>query len=509
MRDRLPRASFLIGFLVCLSTARPARAQADKPEAGAPAESPPESDAAAPADSGGGLFEQSLSAGAAKSETASAAPPFTLNGYVRGDLFVGLIPGSNPLGQQSGGTAAKFGEMKANYGELSLQLRTAKTAYGDGFAEARIRYGLQGADNQTYVDLREAYANAYVGPLDLRIGKQIVVWGRADALNPTSNITPVDFRIRSPLEDDIRLGNAGARAFLRFAPFRLEGIWMPIYLPTELPTIQLPQYVSFGKPVFPSPDLKNGLVAGRLHLEVAALETSVSYLRGFAPLPGLTLTELKFDPTTPSVVISRTAYQQEVIGFDFSTALGEVMTVRGEAAYRRPTDYDKARPKPYEARPDVQYVLGADHNFGSLSVIAQYMGRYVFDWKKEPGPTMDLDTNILKGDEASLRGVATDAINFQLAKTSQILFSQTAELQHLATLRLEWQALHETLSLSALALVNFTTREWALMPRIAYRFSDALIGYVGAQIFRGPNDTLFGLIDDELTAGYMELRYQF
>ena len=35
-------------------------------------------------------------------------------------------------------------EMKADYGELSLQLRTAKSAYGDGFAEARIRYGLQG-----------------------------------------------------------------------------------------------------------------------------------------------------------------------------------------------------------------------------------------------------------------------------------------------------------------------------------------------------------------------------
>ena len=63
--------------------------------------------------------------------------------------------------------------------------------------------------------MREAYVNAYLGPFDLRLGKQIIVWGRADALNPTNNLTPVDFRIRSPLEDDIRLGNVGARAFLR------------------------------------------------------------------------------------------------------------------------------------------------------------------------------------------------------------------------------------------------------------------------------------------------------
>ena len=56
------------------------------------------------------------------------------------------------------------------------------------------------------------------------------MWGRADALNPTSNLTPVDFRIRSPLEDDIRIGNVGARGFLRFSPVRLEGVWMPVYL---------------------------------------------------------------------------------------------------------------------------------------------------------------------------------------------------------------------------------------------------------------------------------------
>ena len=36
--------------------------------------------------------------------------------------------------------------------------------------------------------------------------------------------------------------------------------------------------------------------------------------------------------------VSRTAYDQQVIGFDFSTALGDVLTLRGEAAYRRPYD---------------------------------------------------------------------------------------------------------------------------------------------------------------------------
>ena len=296
----------------------------------------PAADAGAPApgaaDTGGGLFEQSQAAAApttAPSDlavVAAKAPPFTLNGYARGDVFVGKTPDVNAA------------EMKANYGELSLQLRTAKSVWGDGFADARIRYGLQGNQQGTFVDLREAYANAYIGPFDLRLGKQIIVWGRADALNPTNNLTPVDFRIRSPLEDDIRLGNVGARAFLRLGVARLEGVWMPTYLATELPPVGLPPLVSFGPATFPSADIRNGLVAGRAHLELAAFDASISYLRGYAPLPGLTLATVTFDMVNPGITVSRTAYDQQVIGLDFSTALGEVATLRGEAAYRRPFD---------------------------------------------------------------------------------------------------------------------------------------------------------------------------
>jgi hypothetical protein len=376
-----------------------------------------------------------------------------------------------------------------------------------------VRYGLQGDQLGTFVDLREAYVNAYVGPVDLRLGKQIIVWGRADALNPTNNLTPVDFRIRSPLEDDIRLGNVGARGFLRLTPVRIEGVWMPVYLATELPPVGLPQFVSFGPPKYPSLDLRNGLVAGRVHLELPAFDMSVSYLRGFAPLPGLTVSSVTFDLVNPSLKVARTAYDQQVIGFDFSTALGDILTLRAEAAYRRPFDYQN---RPYAPRPDLQYVAGVDHTFfGSLSVIGQYLGRYVFDWQQMPVPLMPLDPNVLKMDPTDPMiasywiPTVTDSANLVLARTSQILFNQTAQLQHVATLRFDWLLAHETLSISTLGLVNFTTKEWLVAPRIAYRFSDSMTGYVGAQIFSGPNETLFGLIEEVLSAGYAELRFAF
>jgi Protein of unknown function (DUF1302) len=514
MGDRSLRASALAGLLIAtLAGVRAARAQggtdggAPAPAAGAPSvNAPPDGGAppaeAAPAESGGGLFEESQAATAASAaaEAVLTAPkaPFTLNGYVRGDVFVGKTQD------------VRAAEMKANYGELGLQLRTAKTAFGDGFTDVRFRYGLQGSAPGTFVDIREAYVNAYLGPFDLRLGKQIIVWGRADALNPTNNLTPVDFRIRSPLEDDIRLGNVGARAFLRLGIVRLEGAWMPTYLATELPNVGLPPDVVFAPPIFPSPDLKNGLVAGRIHLELPAFETSISYLRGYAPLPGLTLTGLRFSMTDPAVFVSRTAYNQQVLGFDFSTALGDVLTLRGEAAYRRPFDWQN---RPYAARPDVQYALGADHTFGSVSIIVQYLGRYVFNWQKEPGTNRDPGelAGILANpdNQAGFTDLVTTEVSAELAQINQILFSQTARVQHIATLRFEWLALHEALSISSLCLYNFTTQEWLITPRIGWKLTDAMTAFIGAQVFAGPNDTLFGLIDQNLSAGYVELRFSF
>jgi len=436
---------------------------------------------------------------------AEPAPEaFKLNGYVRGDMYIGKV------------TGIRQSEIKAGYGEAALIARTKKEHLGDGFAELRLRYGMQGeTQQQAIIDVREAYVNTYVGPVDLRLGKQIVVWGRADLLNPTNNLTPNSFRNRSPIEDDRRLGNVGARAFLRLSPVRVEGVWMPMYVANELPAIDLPLYVSYGDPTYPKAQLDQGLLAGRVHLELPGVEMSASYLHGYAPMPGLTLVSDKVDLDNPSIVISRTAYKQQVVGFDFSTALEDLLAIRGEAAYRRPYHY-KAPDDDYEtdhyiAKPDLQYALGVDHTFGSVSVIAQYLGRYVFDWEKEKGATGGLDSTYLKKDP-SLDIVVNSAplqIRRELAQTSQILYSQTKQIQHLATVRVEWLTAHDTLSISALGMVNFTTKEWMVAPKMGYHLSDSLIAYVGAEILTGPKDTLFGMVDQKLSAGYAELRSTF
>jgi hypothetical protein len=471
----------------------PAEAPAPQPEAApvAPPAGEASGDAGGEVSSGSGLFEsaQGDSTESAASDTALPGG-FDLNGYVRGDVFIGK--------RQDKAQA----EMKAAYSELSLKVRVKKEKYGDAYAEPRIRYGLQGDDRGVFVDLREAYVNLYAGPLDLRLGKQIVVWGRADALNPTSNVTPVDFRIHSPVEDDRRVGNVGARAFLNFSPVRIEGVWMPLFAPTEIPPLPLPDRVSLGPERYPPPLFKRSLEAVRVHLELPAVELSASYLYGYAPLPGLALESIN-GLLTPdaNVTVSRTAYDHHVVGFDFATTLGEI-GVRGEVAYRSPLHF---RRRTYAPNPDVQYVFGLDRTFDEVSVLAQYIGRYAVNWAPTyQGP---VKTDLLTRTN-DVEGV-TETILATLEAKNQILFNQRARVQNLATLRLEWLTLHQTLSLSALGMANFTTQEWLVFPKVGYQFSDSLSTTVGAEIYAGPYDTLFGVIDSRLSAGYAELKMSF
>jgi len=152
-----------------------------------------------------GLFERASGSSDAP-ETAAGEPaaapvqqlPVDLGGYVRSTFFAGKVPDRSS------------GDIKAAYGELALQLRTKRESYGQGLAELRFRHGFAGYDPGLSVDLREGYVSLYLGALDLRLGQQIVVWGRADAFNPTNNLTPIDLGVRSPIEDDRRLGNVGA-----------------------------------------------------------------------------------------------------------------------------------------------------------------------------------------------------------------------------------------------------------------------------------------------------------
>ncbi|RQW02522.1 outer membrane lipoprotein-sorting protein [candidate division KSB1 bacterium] len=110
----------------------------------------------------------------------AAALSCEVDGFMRGAFFAGKSVSGDEL------------EQKSAYGEIGVKLRARKAQWGGGYGEIRLRRGYEFDESLSDFQLREAYVDASRGDFDFRMGHQIIARGRADAFNPTNNITPQD-----------------------------------------------------------------------------------------------------------------------------------------------------------------------------------------------------------------------------------------------------------------------------------------------------------------------------
>ncbi|MSP62540.1 MAG: hypothetical protein EXR72_19850 [Myxococcales bacterium] len=86
------------------------------------------------------------------------------------------------------------------------------------------------------LELHAAYLDVYnlLPHLDLRIGRQVVVWGSADQFSPTNNVNTLD------LSDSLLFGRALANNMVRLdynpkSDWLMTAVWVPIFRPAQLP----------------------------------------------------------------------------------------------------------------------------------------------------------------------------------------------------------------------------------------------------------------------------------
>lgn len=414
---------------------------------------------------------------------------YNLSGFIRSDIYMGKAQTDDES------------EMKSEFGEVGLKLRAKKGEQGDGFSEIRIKSGYEKGQEETTVSLREAYVNYYPSIWDIRLGHQIIAWGRADGINPTDNVTPKDMLIHSPHEDDRRIANLGLRTFANLMPTRLEFVWMPVFKASTFPEFEVPENFELDRGGTPDGRLKNGAGAVKLHLELPSFDGSLSYFFGYNTFPRIKFLDVTQDNEGDPLIRTQFGYyQHHVIGADFSTTLAS-MGIRGEAALRLPKHYG-AEGNEHVPFPDAHYALGFEREFfHNLNVIVQYVGRYVFDWEK-----LDfLETQVNPGD---LEGIAHIAKS-HVEENNRIISSQTHEISHGAMARIQVKLLHETLSIKVLGFMNFTTQELMACPKIAYGLTDTFEVIAGAEIYKGPDNTFYGMIDRQKSAVYLEARVSF
>lgn len=321
--------------------------------------------------------------------------------------------------------------------------------------------------------LREAYLAAAAGAVDLRIGRQIIVWGRADRINPTDVLGARDFTLLVPDDDDQRLGTFAARASYYLGAVALTGIWMPFFTPDTVP---LPAPLAYHDDR-PHDVLSQGAV--RIEQTGGVVDWSLSYFRGFDRLPDLAL-------DLPAARLRLAYHRVHVIGMDGAATLGR-FGARAEAAYT--ITEDKAGDQAAVKNANLFLVAGGDRTFFEyLNLNLQYLLRAVVDYE----------------DPDALADPAQRAAAIQAA----IVSNQLDRLQQGLTLRVSDQWLHETLQAEVAAILLFPRRDYSIRPKLRYAVTDRASVVVGGDLFRGRERSLFGFLEDNSSV-FAELRFGF
>ncbi len=334
-------------------------------------------------------------------------------------------------------------------------------------------------ERETNGELREAYLDVSLGPVDLCVGKQLIVWGRADRINPTDNLTAKNFTLLFPEDDDQRLGTVAVKATYYLGGLSLTGVWLPAFESDTIPIKQPPALFTLHEQ---APERALQQWAAKLEQTGSMIDWSASYFDGFDPFPDLGIDRIG----AAGVDLHLRNHRIRVIGADTATTFGRY-GLRGEAAYTFTTDTGGGNPA--VKNPFFFMVLGGDRTFFEyLNVNIQYIFRLVVHYQSP-----------FRFQDPLQQGVAIQ----QAVQTNQL-----DRAQHGASLRLSDRWLNETLEGEVVGVFAFTRGGYALRPKVTYALTDRWKIVAGADIFRGPRPSFFENLHDNSTA-YTELRWSF
>ncbi len=339
--------------------------------------------------------------------------------------------------------------------------------------------GRLSGDADLDVHLREGYIDLSTGPVDLRIGQQIIVWGRADRINPTDNLTPRDFTLLVPDDDDQRLGTLAVKGTYFTGPFSFTALWLPRFEPDRIPLRSPPPPLFFSER---RPEGGTRQWAFKMEQTGGTVDWSFSYFHGFDLFPDITI-----DPShPPSIKLVLEHHPIDVIGADAATTVGR-FGLRGEAAYT--FTEDKQGEDPEIKNPFFFLVAGGDRTFlESLNINLQYIFHLVTQYRNPE--------EIL------------DPLQREVAIQQAVITNQIERVQQGVSLRISNQWWNQTLEGEVVGVLFFPRHDYALRPKVTYAFSDRWKGVIGADLFRGEQRSFFGYLRSNSTA-YVELRWGF
>lgn len=393
--------------------------------------------------------------------------------------FHGFLLGAGALRTAGWGPPERaVGDFLLGEGRLRLDI-TGSAKGGQAFLQFKGDLFYDAVENGFGSEIREGYAGYAAGPLDVRVGRQILTWGVGD-LFFINDVFPKDwesFFSGRPMEY-LKLGVDGVR--LQYSPSatHVEILAIPFFTPDSLPS---PERFLVSPPVpgslqqrenEPPARAANTEIAVRISRLLAGFDVSLHAYRGFWRSPSV-----HFDDSRAPVSVSRFYPRLQVYGAGAQRPLsGGVLSL--EAGY-------------YDSRQDTR---GENPEIPN----SQWRGLAGYQYQPWKDSTVGVQAygefldHYRAYRDASAAGVPLQDRFWGVVSAR---FTQFFRYQ-------SWR-------FSVFVAYSPTANDHFLQPQLLRRFTDRLSMAVGANIFGGTSPTaFFGQLRKSDNA-YASVRYDF
>ena len=296
---------------------------------------------------------------------------------------------------------------------------------------------------------REGYIQRKTENSELRLGRQLIAWGRADKQNPTDYFTSRDYTFLTSDDEEQKKGIDALRGIMHLGEYDVQGVVAHGNAKNILP-FHIANNVEFNR--------SKEQVGVKLDRYGEGFDWSASYYHGMDRNPNMVP-----DFATGAIVSS---YDNvSAMGLDFAAASG-TLTYRGEAAYFRTSD--SSGQNPYQRNNHLDFVFGVDgspRKDANLGI--QYYGVVVNNY-------------------------SSDVLSDPIAKSGALLGNQLRSFQQGITLRFAQNWLNDALQFEMRANYGLTDHGKYILPKLIYKPNDYWNLVVGGEYFEGNDSSYFG-----------------
>lgn len=332
----------------------------------------------------------------------------------------------------------------------------------------------------TVLACREAYVDYLEDAWDVRLGRQIIIWGKADGLIITDVISPKDQSAFMKREfDDMRLAVDAVKLQLHMDAFRIEGVWIPLFVPTKLPEpgslwyyqMDAPDSVllSLTEAIVPESTMLNSEFGFRLAVNSSWLDLSLYWYDGWYD-DYVVSRQVSQSGSTLQLTMEPKYHRAHMIGLDAAKPMGEfVWRLESGLFINKPFIGEAIHDEQLYRHHEIKSLIGLDWSPGDdWSITGQVYNNYVIDYDQA------LDVN---------------------------------EQDWAITLTISKKLLDQLLELSASAYSTMDFDEGYAQMEADYALTDGLHIALGATILYGQTGYMAAIANND--NGWMHVKYSF